>query len=400
MIGNGSIGVSQKRQSGSPFIAGSAHNGTSIDAAGKVVLGQDVGAVGNPGGLLNDREIPLLGKVINFKGNNIQFDIEDVGGSVHIRNTPLNYFFINAPTGDLYGMGDLFGTRNGNLFQLQTTGGIDQALFKNTARTVRMGINCSGLGNSPDYNLDLLGNFGVSDNATPSNRYSTSAAVVSLGNFVNNSDNKLLLQKYGNSAGSNTLLFYKTRGANPNTVAAVNSGDQLGTISAYGVDSTPTTQRLAVRILYTAGTVGAAFVGGEIFWQTTNNAGTLSNRMKLTENGTLCVGTTAPNASSKVQFESTTQGFAQPRMTTAQKNAIAAPLVGLSVFDTTLNEPCVFDGAWKEELISAGAVVAPALNVAVVPAQVYGAANGNYLGDPVAWADVKVGGVAFKLPLY
>lgn len=57
-IGVISLVTSQKReQSGPPFAAGSAHNGTSVDTAGKIVLGNDVGAAGSPAQLLNDREI-------------------------------------------------------------------------------------------------------------------------------------------------------------------------------------------------------------------------------------------------------------------------------------------------------------------------------------------------------
>lgn len=57
-IGVISLVTSQKKEpSGSPFTVGSAHNGTSIDTAGKVVLGNDVGDPLSPAELLNDREI-------------------------------------------------------------------------------------------------------------------------------------------------------------------------------------------------------------------------------------------------------------------------------------------------------------------------------------------------------
>ncbi len=54
---------------------------------------------------------------------------------------------------------------------------------------------------------------------------------------------------------------------------------------------------------------------------------------------TLKVGTTPSsiNASSALEIESTTKGFVPPRMTTAQMNAIASPLVGSIVYNTTLN---------------------------------------------------------------
>jgi hypothetical protein len=48
--------------------------------------------------------------------------------------------------------------------------------------------------------------------------------------------------------------------------------------------------------------------------------------------------------SSILRMDSTTQGFLPPRMTTAQKNAIASPAEGLMVYDSTLKRPCFFDG--------------------------------------------------------
>lgn len=52
-------------------------------------------------------------------------------------------------------------------------------------------------------------------------------------------------------------------------------------------------------------------------------------------------------ASAVVSADSTTKGFLPPRMTTAQKNAIAAPAAGLMVYDTTLNKLCVYTTVWE-----------------------------------------------------
>jgi hypothetical protein len=56
-------------------------------------------------------------------------------------------------------------------------------------------------------------------------------------------------------------------------------------------------------------------------------------------------GGTTNVGSAIVNIESTTQGFLPPRMTTAQKNAIATPATGLMVYDTDLARPCFFNGA-------------------------------------------------------
>lgn len=66
------------------------------------------------------------------------------------------------------------------------------------------------------------------------------------------------------------------------------------------------------------------------------------------ETGQLSVGTASPNASALVQVESTTQGFLPPRMTTAERDAIASPAAGLVIFNTTTTKLECYDGAtWQ-----------------------------------------------------
>lgn len=52
-----------------------------------------------------------------------------------------------------------------------------------------------------------------------------------------------------------------------------------------------------------------------------------------------------PVASAKLEVRSTTQGFLPPRMTTAQRDAIAAPAAGLMIFNTTTSTWDGFNGA-------------------------------------------------------
>jgi len=68
--------------------------------------------------------------------------------------------------------------------------------------------------------------------------------------------------------------------------------------------------------------------------------------------GVLVVNGTSNNASSVLQADSTTKGFLPPRMTTAQKNAIATPAAGLMVYDTDLNKLCVRTAAAWETITS------------------------------------------------
>jgi len=87
---------------------------------------------------------------------------------------------------------------------------------------------------------------------------------------------------------------------------------------------------------------GSGFTGGLVlqqgganpisFWTNSNE------RMRITSTGSVGIGTTAPVASAKVQIDSTTQGFLPPRMTNAQRIAIATPAVGLCVYCTDVVE--------------------------------------------------------------
>ena len=63
----------------------------------------------------------------------------------------------------------------------------------------------------------------------------------------------------------------------------------------------------------------------------------------------LGIGTTAPNASSLLDVSSTTKGVLLPRMTTTQVNAISSPAEGLTVYNTTLNTLCFYNGtSWQK----------------------------------------------------
>jgi hypothetical protein len=67
----------------------------------------------------------------------------------------------------------------------------------------------------------------------------------------------------------------------------------------------------------------------------------------------LGIGTTAPNASSLLDVSSTTKGVLLPRMTTTQVNAISSPAEGLTVYNTTLNTLCFYNGTSWQKVTSA-----------------------------------------------
>jgi hypothetical protein len=88
-VGN-NLNTSAKTQSTFPFVVGSARNGLSVDATGRIVLGQDVGAVGDPAVLLSNRDIPM---------NGFRFQmIDSITG---------NRRFVVDPGANFYGLGNM-----------------------------------------------------------------------------------------------------------------------------------------------------------------------------------------------------------------------------------------------------------------------------------------------------
>ena len=71
-------------------------------------------------------------------------------------------------------------------------------------------------------------------------------------------------------------------------------------------------------------------------------------RMAILPTGNIGIGTISPDITAKLQIDSTTQGVLNPRLTTAQKDAIVSPATGLRIFDTDLKHHEFFNGTkWK-----------------------------------------------------
>jgi hypothetical protein len=121
--------------------------------------------------------------------------------------------------------------------------------------------------------------------------------------------------KINDSANGRTLSIYKNAGSN------------------YLIDSNSDT-----RLSYGW--------SGNYFWRL--NGQTKSMAMSST------VSDPTADASAIVDFQSTTKGFLPPRMTTAQRVAIASPINGLIVFDTDVQNLCYRrDGVWVQATFAA-----------------------------------------------
>lgn len=64
-------------------------------------------------------------------------------------------------------------------------------------------------------------------------------------------------------------------------------------------------------------------------------------------NAQVGIGTTSPHASALLDVSSTTKGFLPPRMTSTQRDAIASPETGLTIYNSTINAFQCYNGtAW------------------------------------------------------
>jgi hypothetical protein len=98
----------------------------------------------------------------------------------------------------------------------------------------------------------------------------------------------------------------------------------------------------------TAATANSANIGGVLYLTGTYGTTTGNPRALAQTAGKVGINTTTPVASAVLEITSTTAGVLFPRMTSAQKLAIASPVAGLVVYDTTLNKLCVRTAsAWE-----------------------------------------------------
>jgi len=72
----------------------------------------------------------------------------------------------------------------------------------------------------------------------------------------------------------------------------------------------------------------------------TNN----TERMRISRRGNVGIGTASPVSSAILDVSSTTKGMRMPRMTSAQRNAIVSPAVGLQIFNIDCNMNEYFTG--------------------------------------------------------
>ena len=130
--------------------------------------------------------------------------------------------------------------------------------------------------------------------------------------------------------------------------------------------------------------------GNTPYWNGTN---WILNGANLYNNGSnIGVGTVTPDASAKIEVNSTTQGFLPPRMTTAQRNAIASPANGLVIFNITTNCLNFYIGSGWNETCGTAVSTAAVATLSCGTASITGSLNSGSLASGVSASLPYTGG--------
>jgi hypothetical protein len=356
-----------------------ARNGLSIDGTGAVVLGQDIGALGDPAQLLNDREIPMEASVIDFVmvgPPRLVFQIGNLNGGAGME-VPTSWFSNDSSNWSMW--------QPANFGISYAPFGLGERFF--SGYSLYPGVNLpvtarpNMVGMFWGYNTQYTqGRFNAFEAAF---RYATETFFIigtepvfelhtpemtTVGGTIFRLDSTYVSRNTGIGMRQlviDNMQWYST-GFNP-------SGGAFYALLEYNA-----TSDLAAMAFHCQNPGGVAAIGFNN--NTTGAIGSITDQDGLMDiNSTVdidlrsprvimdatsynnivspvvcsAVNTDSPLGDAQVDIQTVLMGFRPPKMTTAQKNAIAitgGP--GLVVFDTTLGKLCVFGNGLTWETVT------------------------------------------------
>jgi hypothetical protein len=312
--------------------------GTSSPTATLEVNGEILTKTSNPLFTLRDSDNDInamyLGADFNFSAGTISYTTLSVN-----RNPANGVFFNTARAGAQINLES--SNNNGTI-------GFYTSNLNNTTPNLSMVINqlgYVGIGQTPPTaRLDIKAQgalstdiaFRVRNSANTADWFSVQGNNITNVVRLTSSESITIAQPAG--------FYYPTLGFSNN------GGASQGSIYGYNSRLVLSSSRIAVGSVFSInfGNFDANYAQLEVkakdALSTSNSFGVLDSALsmyffKVQNNGSIGIGTTAAIvASAKVQIDSTTQGFLPPRMTNAQRTAIASPAVGLMVYCTDATE--------------------------------------------------------------
>lgn len=175
-------------------------------------------------------------------------------------------------------------------------------------------------------------------------------------NALTGGDNNVALgydaAKNVSTGANNTAVGYSALSA---TTGSGNTalGRSTGTTNTSGTNNTFLGQssNASVNNLSNATAIGyGAEVSASNSIQLGNSSVTNVNTPgTITTSGSVGIGTTSPNSAAALEIVSTTKGLLLPRLTTAQRDAIASPVAGLILYNTSDNKVQAYTvSAWVD----------------------------------------------------
>jgi hypothetical protein len=263
-----------------------------------------------------------------------------IGGSSTLNISNINHF--TADQG-IFVSGALVGIHTGFRVNNLSTG--------NDVRGISLGIssganrwNLYASGTASNYlagnlliNTTTDAGFRLDVNGTARVQGALSVNTATIGNLSNNGT--LLVQASTLSEwfsvgviGSGVVGFNRAGGYTLHANAIFIARMNLGSLSASS------------HILSLQGVSGQT---GDLLRIDATNSTTNGSTVLVKASGSVIIGSPTEISSSILTLESTTRGFLPPRMTSAQRDAIASPATGLVVYNTTDNRLSVYNGtAW------------------------------------------------------
>ncbi|MCZ7593714.1 MAG: hypothetical protein M5U16_01460 [Hyphomicrobium sp.] len=224
----------------------------------------------------------------------------------------------------------------------------------------------------------------ISENASTLPAVSVSGTLLHLG-AADGDTARLVMDVYGTGSSKTANLSLRSAGGTAASPSATAAGDILGQISFMGYGATDySSARSAIRSTATEAWTDTAQGSKLDFYTSPNGLVASSVRMTIEADGNVGIGTATPAVSALLDVSSTTKGFLPPRMTEAQRDAIASPATGLVVYNTTANALNYWDGdSW--EAVGAGTDV---LNGAALSSGTFPQANGATVAAAGSYYDL------------
>jgi len=314
----------------------------------------------------------LNGTSIYYNTGNVGIGINNPTQLLHVDGgSTLKNILLKTTVSGTANSGYLYENGNGSMkyggfsttLGIGTTSAVGFNLFYNSTQVMTIDAGKVGINqNAPFATLDVIAHGSTS--AT----YSLSIAASSIISpfILTRNDGKTLIRNSGgniyslNTTSNERVLTvsqgtgiaevtYPFRIANSYVISGSGVGLGVG-LEFNGADYTDNFASIySITTSYT--TLGNSV--NDLVFTTKNGSGVVAERFRakasgeLRAQGAVTAGNATLSASAIMQADSTTQGFLPPRMTTAQRDAIASPAAGLMIFNTTTNRVNVYTGtAW------------------------------------------------------